>query len=287
MVLLKGHGPDGFVFYTNEQSAKGEQLAANPQRRTAVPLEVAAAPGPHRGRGRARGRRRGRRLFRHAARAIRSSAPGRRTSRAPLDSRDDVRAALRRDEAALRRPGRAAPAALGRLSRGPRADRILERPRRTGCTSGGCSRATATAGPKGCSTRDRPPQARRRAFALTRPRAALASVALALILLVAKAGRRMRPIRRRCSAALADTALDVIASLVDACSACGSPPCPPTATIASGTARPRRWSRSPRSSLITVSAIGIALARGRSADARRADRGDGPRHRRLARSRSP
>ena len=29
MVLLKGHGPDGFVFYTNEQSAKGEQLAAN------------------------------------------------------------------------------------------------------------------------------------------------------------------------------------------------------------------------------------------------------------------
>jgi pyridoxamine 5'-phosphate oxidase len=31
MVLLKGHGPEGFVFYTNEQSAKGDQLAANPQ----------------------------------------------------------------------------------------------------------------------------------------------------------------------------------------------------------------------------------------------------------------
>jgi len=30
MVLLKGHGPGGFVFYTNEQSAKGGQLAANP-----------------------------------------------------------------------------------------------------------------------------------------------------------------------------------------------------------------------------------------------------------------
>ena len=29
MVLLKGHGPDGFVFYTNEQSPKGDQLAAN------------------------------------------------------------------------------------------------------------------------------------------------------------------------------------------------------------------------------------------------------------------
>ena len=31
MVLLKGHGPDGFVFYTNEESAKGSQLADNPQ----------------------------------------------------------------------------------------------------------------------------------------------------------------------------------------------------------------------------------------------------------------
>lgn len=31
MVLLKGHGPDGFVFYTNDESAKGAQLAANPR----------------------------------------------------------------------------------------------------------------------------------------------------------------------------------------------------------------------------------------------------------------
>ena len=31
MVLLKGHGTDGFVFYTNEQSAKGEQLAEDPK----------------------------------------------------------------------------------------------------------------------------------------------------------------------------------------------------------------------------------------------------------------
>lgn len=29
MVLLKGHGPDGFVFYTNEQSAKGADLREN------------------------------------------------------------------------------------------------------------------------------------------------------------------------------------------------------------------------------------------------------------------
>src|SRR5690349_10222782 len=31
MVLLKGHGPDGFVFYTNEQSNKGRELAGRPE----------------------------------------------------------------------------------------------------------------------------------------------------------------------------------------------------------------------------------------------------------------
>ena len=30
MVLLKGHGPDGFVFYTNFHSRKGGELVANP-----------------------------------------------------------------------------------------------------------------------------------------------------------------------------------------------------------------------------------------------------------------
>ncbi|MCF6376312.1 pyridoxamine 5'-phosphate oxidase [Nocardioides KLBMP 9356] len=31
MVLLKGVGPDGFVFFTNQSSRKGGELAANPQ----------------------------------------------------------------------------------------------------------------------------------------------------------------------------------------------------------------------------------------------------------------
>jgi pyridoxamine 5'-phosphate oxidase len=30
MVLLKDHGPDGFVFYTNAESRKGREIAANP-----------------------------------------------------------------------------------------------------------------------------------------------------------------------------------------------------------------------------------------------------------------
>jgi pyridoxamine 5'-phosphate oxidase len=29
MVLMKGHGPGGFIFYTNEESVKGQQLAEN------------------------------------------------------------------------------------------------------------------------------------------------------------------------------------------------------------------------------------------------------------------
>jgi pyridoxamine 5'-phosphate oxidase len=31
IVLLKGHGPEGFIFYTNDESAKGEQIAGNPR----------------------------------------------------------------------------------------------------------------------------------------------------------------------------------------------------------------------------------------------------------------
>jgi len=30
IVLLKGHGPEGFVFYTNQQSRKAEELGADP-----------------------------------------------------------------------------------------------------------------------------------------------------------------------------------------------------------------------------------------------------------------
>jgi len=53
MVLLKGHGPEGFVFYTNLDSRKGNELAANANAsllfhwkslRRQVRLEGAVAP---------------------------------------------------------------------------------------------------------------------------------------------------------------------------------------------------------------------------------------------------
>ncbi len=44
-VLLKEHGPAGFVFYTNRTSGKAQDLAANPRRRPALPLVRAAPPG--------------------------------------------------------------------------------------------------------------------------------------------------------------------------------------------------------------------------------------------------
>ena len=57
---MKGHDERGFVFYTNLDSRKGGELAANPQRRLALPLEVASPPGADRRAGRA-GRARPRR----------------------------------------------------------------------------------------------------------------------------------------------------------------------------------------------------------------------------------
>ena len=73
-------------------------------------------------------------------------------------------------------------------------------------------------------------------------RAALASVALALILLVAKGWAAWATDSTAMLGSLADTALDLVASLDDAGWACASPPSRPTATTALATARPRRWS---------------------------------------------
>ena len=49
-VLLKAHGPEGFTFYTNRTSRKGQDLRAHPQARTRgtrhTPTGAPAGPGP-------------------------------------------------------------------------------------------------------------------------------------------------------------------------------------------------------------------------------------------------
>ena len=118
MVLLKGHGPDGFIFYTNSESRKGEQLAENPQvallfhwksLRRQIRIEGLIAPVE------AQPRQPARRL-------------GQR-SIAPAGEPGPFRGALRRCRGGVRGLRCPAAAALDRLARDPREDRILAGPR--------------------------------------------------------------------------------------------------------------------------------------------------------------
>ena len=111
-------------------------------------------------------------------------------------------------------------------------------------------------------------------------RAALASVTLALILLIAKAWAAYATDSTAMLGSLADTALDVIASIddtrrrADRCSSRGQRP--------SLRARQGRGARRARAGRADFRLGGRhRVARGRSAHAWRADRGDGPRHHRV------
>ncbi len=82
MVLLKGFDERGFVFYTNIDSQKGRELAANPKAALLFYWKSLQPPGARARPGRAGDRRGGRRLFRHPPAGWRRSAPGRASSRA-------------------------------------------------------------------------------------------------------------------------------------------------------------------------------------------------------------
>ena len=112
-------------------------------------------------------------------------------------------------------------------------------------------------------------------------RAALASVALALILLVAKAWAAYATDSTAMLGSLADTALDVIASITTLVGV-RIAAVPADSDHRFGHGKAEALVALAQVALISVSAIGIALARDRSPDQRRADRGDGPRHHRLA-----
>ena len=83
MVLLKDVDARGFVFYTNTESAKGRELAANPKAALLFHWKSLRRQVRVRGAGRGRSRRGGRRLFRQPRRAAARSGPGPPTSRGP------------------------------------------------------------------------------------------------------------------------------------------------------------------------------------------------------------
>ena len=143
MVLLKGHDARGFVFYTNLDSRKGGELAANPRAallfhwkslRRQVRIEGPVEPVTD---------SRGRRLFRDplarfAARRL-GVGPVAAARRAARPSRRATRSCADRFEGS----DGAAPAALVRLPADRPSGSNSGPTGRTGCTSAGCSPATA------------------------------------------------------------------------------------------------------------------------------------------------
>ena len=113
-------------------AARATELAANPHAALAVPLEVAAPPGPHRRPGRAGQRRRGRRLFRQPQPRFAARRLGLGPVAAACRPRD-LRARLRRHAARAskaatcraRRAGRASASSRGRSNSGPTAPHRL------------------------------------------------------------------------------------------------------------------------------------------------------------------
>ena len=157
MVLLKGFDATGFVFYTNLESAKGQQLAANPQAALLFHWKSLRRQVRVRGPCRAGHRRRGRRLFRQPRRATARSAPGPRSraGRWRAGSRWRSRAA----ELALK-------FGLGRVPRPPHwsgfrvaplRHGVLARPARSACTTGWFSpaRGRTRPGPARAFSRER------------------------------------------------------------------------------------------------------------------------------------
>ena len=151
MVLLKGHGPERLHFLHQRAQRQGRAAGRKPARLAALPLEVPAPAGPHRWRGRGRPVPRPT-LIGRPARAIRSSAPGRRSNRARSIARD-VRAAVRTGAAPFEEEtcrGRRTGVAIAWFRRGSSSGPTGP----IASTSGACSGSRVTAGPRDCSTRD-------------------------------------------------------------------------------------------------------------------------------------
>jgi pyridoxamine 5'-phosphate oxidase len=112
MVLLKGHDARGFVFYTNLESRKAGELIATPKAACCFTGSRCAGRCGSKARSRPSRTMRPMPISRRAA-AIRSLAPGRRTSRARW-RRATFRGAVRRGAGALRRVGTCRGRRIGR-----------------------------------------------------------------------------------------------------------------------------------------------------------------------------
>ena len=144
MVLLKGHGPDGFVFYTNDGSRKGERARGKPARRACCSTgNRCAARCGSKGRSSAFSDAEADDYFATRARDSQLGAWASDQSR-PLDSRATFEARFADVQRRFEGERRAAPAALGRLRRRPASGSSSGATVPTGSTNGGCSRATAS-----------------------------------------------------------------------------------------------------------------------------------------------
>ena len=122
MVLLKGFGPDGFRFFTNYESAKGEELAAKPAGGSGRLLARARPSGSGQGRGRATSVQDSDAYFASRPRESRVAAAISPQSR-PIE-RDELERRFAEIVAGGRRRSRP-PRALGRLPGQARRDRVL------------------------------------------------------------------------------------------------------------------------------------------------------------------
>ena len=265
MVLLKGHDDRGFVFYTNLDSRKGGELAANPDAsllfhwkslRRQVRIEGPVEPVSD-------------------AEADAYFASRGRNSRLGAWASDQSRPLADRATFEARFEQMRAKFEGGDVPRPPRWSGFRVIPARsnsgrtapTASTSAACSPAPATdAGPKACSTHERSahPDPRRAARHAYHPRRAGQHRDGDLPRRAQKLCRDRTPARSRCSAAW-PTPRSTCSPASSPSSACASRPMPADDDHRFGHGKAEALAALAQVVLIAISAIAIALARGRPA----------------------
>ena len=154
MVLLKGHDERGFAFYTNSESRKGDELAANP--RAALLFHWKSLRRQVRVEGRIEpvGEAEADAYFATRSRDARIGAWASDQSR-PLESRAAFEARYAELVAEFEGEEVGAAALLAGLSPRPRPDRILDRPAPPPARAPPVHPRPAAAGARACSTHER------------------------------------------------------------------------------------------------------------------------------------